>query len=111
MGTVTMLVIYTGYVLLNVMASTQSRASIVGLTEEKSLCASWPAYSGRSGDGSQRASSDSPRMNAFWRVAPSVRFKVLAMRPACVFWRASDRKVLTSDEVHSRRFTALLAIK
>jgi hypothetical protein len=40
MGTVTMLVIYTGYVLLNVMASTQSRASIVGLTEEKSLCAS-----------------------------------------------------------------------
>jgi hypothetical protein len=50
-------------------------------------------------------------LNAFWRVAPSVRFKVLAMRPACVFFRASVRNVFTSVGVHERRFTAFLAIK
>jgi hypothetical protein len=59
----------------------------------------------------QREANDRPMLNAFWRVAPSVRFKVLAMRPACVFFRASVRNVFTSVGVHERRFTAFLAIK
>jgi hypothetical protein len=49
-------------------------------------------------------------LNAFWRVAPSDRFKLLAMRPACVFFRASVFNVLTSSEVHAR-FKTFLAIK
>ena len=40
-----------------------------------------------------RESRDSPRLNAFCRVAPSVRFNVLAIRAAPVFFRASDFKV------------------
>jgi len=50
-------------------------------------------------------------LNAFWRVAPSVRFKVLAIRAACVFFRASAFKVLTCAGVHARLFVALLGIK
>jgi hypothetical protein len=51
-------------------------------------------------------------LKAFWRVAPSDRFKLLAMREACVFCRASDRNVFTSAVVHGRRFKAFfLAIK
>ncbi len=40
-----------------------------------------------------RESSDNPRLKAFCRVAPSVRFNVLAIRAAVVFFRASDFKV------------------
>ena len=49
-------------------------------------------------------------LNAFWRVAPSLRLKVLAMRAACVFLRARVFKVLTCSGVHGRRLVAFLAI-
>ena len=52
-------------------------------------------------------SSDSPRLNAFCRVAPSVRFSVRAMLDACVFLRANVFSVRTSDDVHERRFDFL----
>ena len=67
-------------------------------------------HSGRMLRASQRESRDSPMLNAFWRVAPSDRFKLLAMRPAFVFFRASVFNVLTSSEVHAR-FKTFLAIK
>jgi len=54
-----------------------------------------------------RESSDSPRLNAFCRVAPSVRFNLLAMLDACVFLRANVFSVRTSDDVHERRFEFL----
>jgi len=50
-----------------------------------------------------RESSDSPRLNAFCRVAPSVRFKALAIFPAGVFLRAPDFNSRTSADVHERR--------
>jgi hypothetical protein len=40
-----------------------------------------------------RESSDNPILNAFCRVAPSVRFSDLAILLAGVFFRASDFKV------------------
>jgi len=49
-----------------------------------------------------RVSSDSPRLNAFCRVAPSVRFRVLAMLAALVFFFASVFKVRTCSAVHAR---------
>jgi hypothetical protein len=49
-----------------------------------------------------RESSDSPRLKAFCRVAPSVRFKVRAMLAARVVFN-----VRTSDDVHDRRFDFL----
>jgi hypothetical protein len=51
-----------------------------------------------------RASSDTPKLNAFWRVAPSVRLRLFAILPARVFFRASDFKVRTSSGVQVRRF-------
>ena len=54
-----------------------------------------------------RESSDSPRLNAFCRVAPSVRFNLLAMLDAWVFLRANVFSVRTSDDVHERRFEFL----
>src|ERR1700739_626683 len=51
-----------------------------------------------------RASSDTPKLNAFWRVAPSVRFSFFAIFPARVFFRASVFKVRTSSVVQERRF-------
>jgi hypothetical protein len=57
-----------------------------------------------------RESSDSPRLNAFCRVAPSVRFKTLAIVPAGVFFRAADFNSRTSTDVHEQRFD-FLAIK
>ena len=54
-----------------------------------------------------RESSDSPRLKAFCRVAPSVRFKVRAMLAARVFLRAIVFNVRTSDDVHDRRFDFL----
>jgi hypothetical protein len=58
-----------------------------------------------------RVSSDKPKLNAFCRVAPSVRFSVLAIRGAPFFRRAIVVKVRTCSAVHARRFVALLAIK
>jgi hypothetical protein len=55
-----------------------------------------------------RASSDNPIVNAFCRVAPSVRFRVRAMFAARVFFFASVFNVRTSDAVHSRRFDFLV---
>jgi hypothetical protein len=37
-----------------------------------------------------RESSDNPMLNAFCRVAPSLRFSVLAIFVAGIFFRASD---------------------
>jgi hypothetical protein len=50
-------------------------------------------------------------MNAFCRVAPSVRFSVLAILAASVFFRASVFNVRTSSFVQARRFDTFLAIK
>jgi hypothetical protein len=54
-----------------------------------------------------RESKESPRLNAFWRVAPSVRFKERAMLGARVFFLAAVFKVRTSAAVHARRFAFL----
>jgi len=55
----------------------------------------------------ERESSDNPRLNAFCRVAPSVRFRVRTMLAAPVFLRAIVFSVRTSDDVHERRFDFL----
>jgi hypothetical protein len=55
-------------------------------------------------------SSDSPIVNAFCRVAPSVRLSVLPIRDARFLWRAIVFKVRTCSAVHARRFVAFLAI-
>ena len=47
-----------------------------------------------------RESSDNPRLNAFCRVAPSVRFKALAIFRAGVFFRAADFS--SRNSVHER---------
>ena len=49
-------------------------------------------------------------LNAFCRVAPSVRLSFLAILPAGVFLRAIVFSGLTSLEVHARRFFDFLAI-
>ena len=47
-----------------------------------------------------RESRDNPRLNAFCRVAPSVRFNVLAILAALVFFRASvDRPPAEPDGI------------
>jgi hypothetical protein len=58
-----------------------------------------------------RESSDIPRLKAFCRVAPSVRFRALAMLPALVFFFARVFKVRTLSGVHARRFVDFVAIK
>jgi hypothetical protein len=58
-----------------------------------------------------RMSSDRPILNAFCRVAPSVRFSLLAIRDAPFFWRAIVLKVRTCSAVHALRFLAFLAIE
>ena len=59
----------------------------------------------------ERESSESPILNAFCRVAPSVLFNFLAIREAGVFLFAIVFSSRTSPEVHARRFFALLAIE
>jgi hypothetical protein len=54
-----------------------------------------------------RVSSDTPRLNAFCRVAPSVLLKVRAMTFARVLLPASFFKVRTSFAVHARLFIDL----
>jgi hypothetical protein len=58
-----------------------------------------------------RESRDNPILNAFCRVAPSVRFNVLAILAACFFLLASDFNVRTCSGVHPRRFDTFLAIQ
>jgi hypothetical protein len=62
-------------------------------------------------DFQERESSESPMLNAFCRVAPSVLFNFLAILEAGVFLFAIDFSSRTSLEVHARRFFVLLAIE
>ena len=57
-----------------------------------------------------RESSDNPRLNAFCRVAPSLRLRLLAIFLAGVLLRAADFNSRTSALVQGRRFEFLLAI-
>jgi hypothetical protein len=57
-----------------------------------------------------RVSNDTPRLNALYRVAPTVRFNVLAILAAWVFFRASVFNVRTSSFVHARRLDIFLTI-
>ena len=50
----------------------------------------------------QRESSDNPKLNAFCRVAPSVRFNFLAIRPVGVFLRAIVFSSRTCTDVQAR---------
>jgi hypothetical protein len=50
-------------------------------------------------------------LNAFCRVALSVRFSVLAILAARVFFRASNVNARICSGVHGRRFVVFLAIK
>jgi hypothetical protein len=50
-------------------------------------------------------------LNAFWRVAPSVRFNFLAIRPAGVFVRAIVFRSRTWADVHTRLFDPFLGIQ
>ena len=58
-----------------------------------------------------RESSDNPILNAFCRVAPSLRFSFLAIFLAGVFLRAADFKSRTSAAVQLRLFDARLAMQ
>ena len=58
-----------------------------------------------------RELSDKPRVNAFCRVAPSLRFSVLAMLAACIFFFASFFSLRTCFFVHWRRFDTFSAIQ
>jgi len=51
-----------------------------------------------------RESSDNPRLNAFCRVAPSVRFRVFAILFAGTFFLASDFSSRTCTDVQARFF-------
>jgi hypothetical protein len=62
-------------------------------------------------DSQERESSESPMLNAFWRVAPSLLLSFLAICDALVFLRAIVFSSRTSPEVHARRFFVLFAIK
>jgi len=55
-----------------------------------------------------RESSDNPILNAFCRVAPSVRLRVRAMLAARVFFFASVFNVRTCAVVHAWRFDFLV---
>src|SRR5271154_779751 len=57
-----------------------------------------------------RESSDNPILNAFCLVAPSVRFSVLAILAAGVFFRASDFKSRTCAVVQGRLLDAFFRI-
>ena len=58
-----------------------------------------------------RELSDNPILNAFWRVAPSLRFNALAILAAGFLFLASDFNVRTCTGVHARRFDTFLAIQ
>jgi hypothetical protein len=50
-------------------------------------------------------------LNAFCRVAPSVRFSLSAIRDARFFWRAIVLSMRTCSAVHARRFFTFFAIQ
>jgi hypothetical protein len=50
-------------------------------------------------------------LNAFCRVAPSVRFSLSAIRDARFFWRAIVLSMRTCSAVHARRFLNFFAIE
>ncbi len=56
------------------------------------------------------SSSDNPRLNAFCRVAPSLRLRLLAIFPAGVLLRAADFNSRTFALVQARLFEFLLAM-
>ena len=58
-----------------------------------------------------RESSDNPILNAFCRVAPSLRFNALAILAAGFLFLASDFNVRTCSDVHARRFDTFLVIQ
>jgi hypothetical protein len=58
-----------------------------------------------------RESRDSPILNAFWRVAPSVRFIVRAIFAADILFLASDFSSRTCADVQARLFDAFFTIK
>jgi hypothetical protein len=58
----------------------------------------------------ERESSESPMLNAFCRVAPSVLRNFLAILAAVVFFFAMLFNSRTSVAVHARRFFDFLAI-
>ena len=62
---------------------------------------------GKLGADQARKSSDNPMLNAFCRVALTVRFSVFAILVACVFFFARVFKVRTCAGVHARRFEFL----
>jgi hypothetical protein len=68
-------------------------------------------FRSRTAESQERESSESPMLNAFCRVAPSVLLSFLAIAAALVFLRAIVFSWLTSPEVHARRFLFLFAIK
>jgi hypothetical protein len=57
-----------------------------------------------------RESSDNPRLNAFCRVAPSLRLRLLAIFLAGVLLRAADFNSRTSALVQARLFEFLFAM-
>ncbi len=63
-----------------------------------------------SGKSQERESSESPMLNAFCRVAPSVLFNFLAICDAAVFFFAIVFSSRTSVAVQARRFFDFLAI-
>jgi hypothetical protein len=62
------------------------------------------------GKSQERESSDSPMLNAFCRVAPSVLLNFLAIFAAAVFFFANVFSSRTSVAVQARRFFDFLAI-
>jgi hypothetical protein len=68
------------------------------------LCAPTSVY--------QRESSDNPMLNAFWRVAPSVRLSALAIFLAGVFFLAMDLRVprCCADHATRLRFFAIQSL-
>jgi hypothetical protein len=63
-----------------------------------------------SGETQERESSESPMLNAFCRVAPSVLFNFLAICDAAVFFFAIVFSSRTSVAVQARRFFDFLGI-
>lgn len=58
----------------------------------------------------QRESNERPMLNAFCRVAPSLRFKVLAIFPAGIFFRADDFNSRISADVQERLLDGFFTI-
>jgi hypothetical protein len=93
----------------NISSRRDGRAPIVA--HGRRLEISYAALAARAGERLRaalshrhRVSSDNPRLNAFWRVAPSVRFSCRPMRAAGVFSCASLFKVRISSDDHARSF-------